>query len=982
MNCPKCGTQLETNYIKCPVCGARIGRLCPSCKGYNLITSKTCSACGETLLKVCPSCQSVNLPSSKLCRKCGADLESKKIVIPEENIETVVYNANYSGLASAQKIVLEAISNPNIKIISLNGTNEHGKSYVFRKLMRNTSELQIAWLMGKCTPHTQLTPLGYIQSVLLNLFNVTNFCSSKKQLKRESVKFFKQDFSNLETREIYDLLNIMYPENIDVFANIHVNKQNTIKIIIKIFETILAKMNAVLLVENIEYIDNLSYEILGILLENDFIREKLTIIISGAKEQSGINCLTSPVLKEDNYSDVTLAPNSKEQLDYIFNEHKDSAITSDIKKQIIKHANSNPTLVEHLIYSTLEALEHKRNISFKDDLESVLKLRLETLKVSDNCAYLVLCAISILGVKFHPIILTGFMNMSVEDIDTVMKKLSKLGYIVPCINFGYEFKSLYVWNIIIKLLKEDTEIFKDVNKVIYPLVSAYTLSTSAILGFIAQNLNASQQAYMIWSACAQLAAYIGDTGLYIILQKQILSIMDSINIEQADGVKCKIYSELGKLLEPDNPQLAMEYLPKAVVMYNDTQFIEKIELLGYLASASMKLKNYQGVIECINTTIPLIPTTFSAEIALLKSREIKALFELGNTGSIINTIDNDIIPVFEAVLNGKTQCKTISQDIIFNSWLKTLLYLAKSLIYQGDSRAFNVLHNLREVCKVNNIENQDFLIDIDIYRAFAYTISGDVRTSIGILDDILSQMSDSINEYAMSTINLISVLNRFFMNKNDLSYEELFQAAQYADDINDDFTKNILKLILGRLMQDRTSAKEAMNIYTKQVEYFAEKQNAVGVLLGWYFISEAKMLIDGPKAALDVAMKALDVAQSANIANHYFVLLLNKLIAEIYLTLQDYDASKMHIEKAVTIAKSLDIKYQLVNLYILYGKYLQDIALTTQDKKADYVLSAQEMNKKAGLIAESLKLVSQISKVERANTVLNSFCQINGIVLK
>ena len=37
---------------------------------------------------------------------------------------------------------------------------------------------------------------------------------------------------------------------------------------------------------------------------------------------------------------------------------------------------------------------------------------------------------------------------------------------------------------------------------------------------------------------------------------------------------------------------------------------------------------------------------------------------------------------------------------------------------------------------------------------------------------------------------------------------------------------------------------------------------------------------------------------------------------------------------------------------------------------------------KAGLIAESLKLVSQISKVERANTVLNSFCQINGIVLK
>ena len=106
--------------------------------------------------------------------------------------------------------------------------------------------------MGKCNPHTQLTPLGYMQSVLLNLFNITNFCSDKKLLKKESIKFFKQDFENLSTKEIYDLLNILYPENIDSFQNIQNNKQNTIRIIVKIFETILGKMNTVLLVENIE----------------------------------------------------------------------------------------------------------------------------------------------------------------------------------------------------------------------------------------------------------------------------------------------------------------------------------------------------------------------------------------------------------------------------------------------------------------------------------------------------------------------------------------------------------------------------------------------------------------------------------------------------------------------------------------------------------------------------------------------------------
>ena len=301
---------------------------------------------------------------------------------------------------------------------------------------------------------------------------------------------------------------------------------------------------------------------------------------------------------------------------------------------------------------------------------------------------------------------------------------------------------------------------------------------------------------------------------------------------------------------------------------------------------------------------------------------------------------------------------------------------------QGDNRAFKILEDLSGICNANNIQNYDFLTSIKTYMAFANTMSGNIRMSIKILDEILSNTNEQINDYTMSTINLISILNRFFMNKNDLSYEELFQAAQYADDINDEFTKNILKILLGRLIQDRTSAKEAAVIYTKQVEYFAEKQNAIGVLLGWYFISQAKMLIDGPNAALDIALKALDISQSVNINNHYFSLILNKLIGEIYLALQDFDAAKMYIEKAIMIAKSSDIKYQLAHLYLLYSKYLQDYALTIQDKKVDYILSAQQMNQKASSIADDLKLISLMSEVEKATTILNSFCQMNGIVLK
>ena len=142
------------------------------------------------------------------------------------------------------------------------------------------------------------------------------------------------------------------------------------------------------------------------------------------------------------------------------------------------------------------------------------------------------------------------------------------------------------------------------------------------------------------------------------------------------------------------------------------------------------------------------------------------------------------------------------------------------------------------------------------------------------------------------------------------------------------------------------------------------------------------MVIDGPNSALDIVVKALDIAESANISNQYFVLLFNKLLAEIYLAMQDFEMVKMYIEKALIIAKNFNIKYQLVDLYLLYSKYLQDYALVNKENKGDLVLSSQQLIKKAGLIADELKLLSLSSAVERANTVLISFCQMNGIVLK
>jgi hypothetical protein len=173
-----------------------------------------------------------------------------------------------------------------------------------------------------------------------------------------------------------------------------------------------------------------------------------------------------------------------------------------------------------------------------------------------------------------------------------------------------------------------------------------------------------------------------------------------------------------------------------------------------------------------------------------------------------------------------------------------------------------------------------------------------------------------------------------------------------------------------------------LEIYGEQITYFSKEKNAIGALLTWYFIAEAKLIAEGPEKSLEVSQKALEVAQSSKINNYLFIILFNKVIAEAFMIQAEYELAKVHIEKAIMIARKFELLKVLSGLYLMYGKYLQDIALVKTDAQYDYVLGAAKMYKKALLLAQGVKNNYLLEKIEKARTVLNSFCQLNGIQLK
>ena len=498
-----------------------------------------------------------------------------------------------------------------------------------------------------------------------------------------------------------------------------------------------------------------------------------------------------------------------------------------------------------------------------------------------------------------------------------------------------------------------------------------------------KKLNNNDKAFEIWTVLMKQASYVGDIGLYIIAQKQALKLIEHKTSPFYQKVKKNIYTRVGKLLEPINHEAAFEYLQNAVMMLEDSEDYLHIELLGYIASASMKSGNYWGVIECADSVLNKLSDDMELERALVKSRQIRPYVCLGNYGQVVNLVDTEIMPVFEKYLAKGRNTHVISISDLYKQWVETYFDFAEALTFQGDSRMFDIIKLIFEIIEKNKITNPLTLCRVHLALALANTVKGDIKTSEKILDDILKEFPlDTMDSFIVSRWNFVDIINKFRKHDYDSIYSELFNVVAYANNVNDNFTKNILKTMLSKILKEKNDTKKALEILEEQVAYFAKEKIATGVLLSWYLIAQIKLVTKGTQFALDIATKALDIAQGPNINNYYFIALFNRLIGEIYIAKQDFESAKVYIEKSIFIAKQFNLEDLLIKDYILYAKFYQELALPKTPNRALYIKQTLKMFQlaKSVPIAEEHPYLQK--KIKEELGVLTSFCKLNGIVLK
>ena len=976
MQCPKCKNEVDNDALRCSNCGAKVASICKHCGTINPITATECCGCHKILIKICSECGAANLPESKSCRKCGIEF-----VKPKREIKPV-YSANTYSQQKVKTKLLDAIKDADTRIITLNGESGIGKNLVLRYTINELKSAKLIWLLGTCSQLTQLSPFGYFQDLLLNFFNVNNFCPDTLQLKKNSIKFFRQDFPALTNQEILDLLNFLYPENQDRYENIYKNKAKMFLIMKKVITTIIEKMKVVFIIDNFENIDGMSYDFLQELLNDDYVLERCKFIIVSSVSRPGLGCITSPKISENNYTDLTIAPFTRNQVDVLIHQYNDLKAGEDFANLAFKLSNGNPAFIEQMILLHCDKTRNNIKGIQYSSLENILKSRLDILKQEDFKAYRMLIAMTVLGNKFCPAMLEHFDNNTPDEFDRIIETLTQKGFIGQINNLSFEFKSYLIWKTIASIVKYDG-IISDILCSLYELLSIYKQSSIALLGYVVQKLNNEEQAFEIWTLLMKQASYIGDIGLYIISQNQALKLIENKTEPFYLNVKRNIYTRVGKLLEPIDFETSFTYLQNAIMMLDDQAEFEHIELLGYLASCSMKKGNYWGVIECANNVLSKIPEELELEQTLVKSRQIRPLVKLGNYGQVINLIDTEIKPVIEKYIARGKDTKIASVTNIFELWLDIYFDLAEALTFQGDSRMFETIKVIFDILEKNKITDSVLLCRAHLALALANTIKGDTKTSTRILDDILNEYSlENMDTFVVSRWNFIDIINKFTEKDYSCLYTELFNVTAYANNVNDNFTKHILKTLLAKMLKDKNENKKALEILEEQVAYFAKEKIATGVLLAWYLIAETRLITNGTQFALDIATKALDIAQGPGINNYYFIALYNRLIGEIYMAKQDFDSAKVYIEKSIFIAKQFNLNTILIKSYLLNAKLYQELALPKSSLRSSYIKQALKMFQ----LAKNIEIVAAhpyLQKVIKEElNILTSFCKLNGIILK
>ena len=902
-----------------------------------------------------------------------------------------------------QSEIVERVSN-SLKnsitkhIIALQGEEGSGKSVILKQIADLFKNDGFLFLYGSCTPLLQITSFGFFQDAFLRIMGFPTYTKTTEAFFKDFKKSrFYGMFNFLSSDELELFLNIFYPVQKDKFDNILINRQVMFSILEKVIKSFSLNNNLIIAIDNFELLDGASYDFIVYMLKKGYFFNNRIKLLTAYQEDKKIQSYFDIAgIDENIFEMINIKKLSPEEMINAVKHSLSIDVNGIIPKkylnELIEKSNGNALKFEQeiaLLFNTGYISVVGNNIVINEEnkpndnietFEELVKLRLNSRAPAVKN---VLYTAAIMGFRFASGILISAVDLPFDKAEKILDYLKQELFITEVDNYTLEFKSLELWKIIYKQAQNDM-LYKENSQRLYNTLKPLILSSNLQKLISCTEALSKKEEFDIWQDTASICAKIGDTNLYIIAQKQCLKLIEEQNFPEGESLKAVIYEELGKLLYKKSPQEAISFLSNILDDRIKAEDVKKvIDLSAYFVNACYLTGNYFGAAEAVDAAVNLACSNpnevNNADIALMKTRKLKALLNIGNSEQIINLVNEDIILDIENVL-ASTHLDLDYKNLLIEAWLNSKIVLAKAYALQGNNMIFDVIADLKEFEIKHKYNIEFYSVQIDILETFAHTITGDIEKSNEILKDIFEKTKNTfIHPELLCEWNLISVINRILLDDKTTLKSDLFELAAFSNNINEHFIKNILRLILGYILREDGETQKAFEIFNEEITYFAREKVAIGALLAWLFIVQSNINDGDDEAALNTASKSLEIAQSAKINNNFFIINFERYIAEIYIRKGDFAAAKMYFEKAVTLAKQYNLRYQLAELYSAWGKCLENYMKLSNDYSEDNINSVFQAYDMAINYSEEIKINQIKEKALRAKIDFNNFCRLHPV---
>ncbi len=747
-----------------------------------------------------------------------------------------------------------------------------------------------------CYDEMKYSPYSFFRDLVAAIFEYT----VSQQL------FSENDFSMFRSIDnnglIKDLVTLK-ERNIE-------NPQDTRLTYFDIFLTLLQAIpNTLIFIENFDYIDSSSYDVLKYLF-GAFEKLDISYLIQYSKDFS-LHKDMHFLLSKPYYTEITLKPTPFEKM---IEENKDyyrNIMETFYFQRIAKYSYGSILFLDIALQYLIEAgvfeatddtinLINPKTIIIPSSLNKLIKRRLNLLQDYPD-AIKFLTEVVLLGPRIDQ---KTIKSIGGKDIDDIIEKLSDMGYIYFYNNCMYFPNYNLLRTNLLETLNKDQ--LKSVSDELFEKVFANSMPAPE-KAYLYGLMDDHRSEFLEWEKLAKINLSLGDFNAYLNCANKILELLELNQDEEAqediDKYKMELYENIATNLFEYNPEKTERLAQATLANLEKTTDYEKIiTLCNKMIQGYLFMGNYMHALELTHKVLGLLPnssidpttTNFNQYFFLMSVVHVEILFNIGawedclDIGySVLNVVNQNTLNVLKPDYMTAEQFESVIMD--------TIGYVAMANILQLKGNVHEFLNIVRT--DLINVPHS-----YDIFIALQDLIFGRVPQ----YDKSLVSSKDKFSGV------VFHIIEAFVRCRHDYNVfaEEIYEAKVLAK-YNGLYQLELFTDLMIAYSYIKLNSLEKASLIIYKIIKTANENGMNNILyLAWYIMSELNLAQGRYIVTYGIVNNSLIQLEKTENANEYLLLLFKYNMYKVLRFKGQEENAEICLAQAGYIAQKYNIMFE------------------------------------------------------------------------